>query len=438
MLHDFIIRFSEIILPEFSITLVEVGILSAEIIVFFIAGKILEKKSKHLIKQQDKIFNKTLLLRCTKLIPPSVIALALSLTNHIVHDVLNVKSMAFFYAQNFMLAWLTAQFLLIVLRRNTAIYLILLIIFPLAILLNQQLWDNILFILDSWTFKVGTVRISFFQIFKSLLVAVFLYWSAKKILHIAESNIDKVEFIRPSLRALAIKFLQIFLYIIFSLWLLNIIGVPLTSLAVFGGAIGIGIGFGIQRIVANFISGLIILMEETLKKNDIVELEDSSFGSIKKTHARYTLVETFDGKEIFIPNEEFITKRVTNWTYSHKRIRQSIMIGVAYESDLQLAQNLMLEAVQEHSGIAKSPEPHCHLLEFGDSSVNFMLRFWFNRIDFNIYLPRSELLFAIWRKFKDAGIEFPYPQQDIHIRSVSDKNSTQSIPIVAKTRKKTS
>ena len=419
MIQEFLFSFSKMLLPKFSVTLPNILVLLSILLLSFIGGKSLERQTKRFIEQQSRFLNNNLTLRYIRIIPITLMTLALSLTDLLSHEVWGLESEIFLYTQNVLIACLIAQLVLIIFKRATAVWLIILIIIPLEVLLNQQLWNDIAIALNSWTFQIGSLKISLYQIFKSLFVAVTLYWSVRKILNIAENNISKANFIRPSLRALAIKFLQIFLYVIFALWLLNIIGVPLTSLTVFSGAIGIGIGFGVQRIVANFISGIIILIEETLKQDDIVELEDGSFGSIKKTHARYTLVETFDGKEIFIPNEEFITKRVTNWTYSHKRTRQSIMISVSYESDLPLAQKLMLEAAIEHEGIAKSPAPYCYLMGFGDSSVNFLLRFWFNRIDSNIYEPRSELLFAVWRKFKASGIEFPYPQQDVHIRTIS-------------------
>ena len=421
MIRDFLLSFSKTLLPKFSVTLPSILVLLGILLLSFACGKSLERQIKHFIEQQGHFFNKNLTLRYIRLIPVTLMTLALSLIDLLSREVFHLENEMFFYAQNILIMCLTAQLILILFKRITAVWLIILLVVPLGILLNQQLWDDVALALNRWTFQIGSLKISLYQIFKSFFVAIAFYWGVRKILNTAESNIDKISFIRPSLRALAIKFLQIILYIIFALWLLSIIGVPLTSLTVFSGAIGIGIGFGVQRIVANFISGIIILMEETLKQDDIVELEDGGFGSIKKTHARYTLVETFDGKEIFIPNEEFITKRVTNWTYSHKRARQSIMISVSYDSDLLLAQKLMLEAVTEHRGIAKSPAPYCYLMGFGDSAVNFLLRFWFSRIDFNIYKPRSELLFTIWHKFKAAGIKLPYPQQDVHIRTIPEQ-----------------
>ncbi len=439
MLEEILIRVAKTLLPELETTLPEAMLLCGVLAGSFVMGKILQLRTRVIVRRLGNFFNKDFLFRCFKILPVLLMTFSLVLLRPFAANVLHMESQAFFYTQNFLFAWIFAHIFLLLLRRAMAIWLILFVVFPFCVLLNHALLDDFARVLDGWTFHFGTVSISFYRIVKSLFIAVILYWGAKKILQIAEDNIERASFIRPSLRSLVIKFFQIFLYVIFSLWLLNIIGVPLTSLAVFGGALGIGIGFGIQRIAANFISGIIMLMEETLKPEDIVELEDGSWGAIKKTQARYTLVETFDGKEIFIPNEELISKRVINWTYSHKRARWIVKIGVSYDSDLELAQKLMLEAANELEGIAKQPQPFCFLTDFGDSAVHFELRFWFERIDLNIFQPRSELLFSIWRKFKQAGIDFPYPQQDVHIRTMpSGKRASlsESAPSVEAKKKR--
>ncbi len=418
LLIHLLTRFARTILPAFETSTAEAMLLGCVLAVSFVIGKILQRHLRPIVKRRQAFFNNDFLGQSLTVLPALLMVLSLSLLRPFAANALGMESQIFFYAQNFLFAWLFARVLLVLFRRAMAMWLILLVVLPLAVLLNHALLDDFVRLLDGWTFQFGSVSISFYRIVKSLVTAVLLFWGAKKILQTVEEGIAHASFIRPSLRSLAMKFFQIFLYLIFALWLLNIIGVPLTSLTVFSGAVGIGIGFGIQRIAANLISGIIMLMEETLKPDDIVELEDGSWGAIKKTQARYTLVETFDGKEIFIPNEEFISKRVINWTYSHKRARWIVRIGIAYGSDLELAQKLMLEAASEHESIAKDPPPFCFLTDFGDSAVLFELRFWFERIDLNIFQPRSELLFSVWRKFKEAGIEFPFPQQDVHIRTM--------------------
>ena len=195
------------------------------------------------------------------------------------------------------------------------------------------------------------------------------------------------------------------------------IGLDLTTLTVFGGALGIGLGFGLQKIASNFISGLILLLERSVEQDDLIELPDGTSGFVRRSSARYTLIETFDGKEILIPNEDFITNRVTNWTLSSTKARIQINLGVAYGSDIEQAQELILQAAREHPRCIEDPEPQCFLLNFGDSSVDFTLLFWVENVVDGRWAPQSEVMFAIWRKFREHGIEIPFPQRDLHIKS---------------------
>jgi small-conductance mechanosensitive channel len=202
---------------------------------------------------------------------------------------------------------------------------------------------------------------------------------------------------------------------------LDFVGIDLTTLTVFSGAVGIGLGFGLQKIASNFISGLILLMEKSIEEGDLIELADGTFGFVRRASARYTLVETFDSKEILVPNEDLITSRVVNWTFSNSSARVELEIGVSYHSDIELARDLILQAAAEHPRCAVTPEPACFLRTFGDSSVNFTLHFWVDDVTEGRWHPHSEVMFEVWRKFKDSGIEIPFPQRDLHIRSDARK-----------------
>ncbi|MBT6547667.1 MAG: mechanosensitive ion channel, partial [Gammaproteobacteria bacterium] len=206
------------------------------------------------------------------------------------------------------------------------------------------------------------------------------------------------------------------IYLVAFLVGLDFVGIDLTTLTVFSGAVGIGLGFGLQKIASNFISGLILLMEKSIEEGDLIELSDGTFGYIRRASARYTLVETFDSKEILVPNEDLITSRVVNWTFSNSSARIEIELGVAYDSDIDLAHDLILAAAREHPRCAIKPEPACFLRFFGDSSVNFILHFWVEDVTLGRWPTQSEVMFSIWRKFKDNGIEIPFPQRDLHIK----------------------
>lgn len=270
---------------------------------------------------------------------------------------------------------------------------------------------------ERFTFTIDQYEITTYMVLKGILIAILLFWGTAIISGFGEKRIGKLHHMRSSTRVLLTKIFQIAVYVIAFLIGLELMGIQLTALAVFGGALGIGIGFGLQKITSNFISGMILLMERTINQDDLVELTGGFYGFVRRINARFTLIETFDGKEIMVPNEDFITSQVINWTYSNKSGRVDITFGVSYGSDLDKAYELALEAARENDRCMTDPEPVCYLTGFGDSSVDFLLYFWVSDVTAGRYGPRSEVLFGIWRKFKDAGIEIPFPQRDLHIRS---------------------
>jgi small-conductance mechanosensitive channel len=270
---------------------------------------------------------------------------------------------------------------------------------------------------ERFAFRVGAMRVTLYMVLEGLVTLIALFWLTGIISEFGEQRLRAIKGIRASNRALIIKAFQILVYFIAALIMLEVLGIDLTTLTVFSGAIGIGIGFGLQKITSNFISGLILLFEKSVEHDDLIELEDGTFGFIRHTGARYTLMETFDGKEIMIPNEDFITSRVTNWTFSSTRGRVEIVIGVSYDSDIEQARELMLEAAIEHPRSIADPEPVCFLREFADSSVNFLLYFWVEDVTLGRYEPKSDVMRAIWKKFKEHQIVIPFPQRDLHLKT---------------------
>jgi len=270
---------------------------------------------------------------------------------------------------------------------------------------------------EALTYQVGNVRVSAYTILRAALVLALVFWTAAIIADIVDRRLGKLQRMRKTTRVLISKVFQISLYILAGLVALDMIGLDLTTLTVFGGALGIGLGFGLQKIASNFVSGLILLLERSIEEDDLIELTDGTSGFVRRTNARYILVETFDGKEVLIPNEDFITDRVTNWTLSSTKARVDVPIGVAYGSDLDKVHELILEAAQEHPQCLDEPKPFCFLREFGDSSVNFLLIFWIGNVADGRWAPQSDVMFAVWRKFQENGIEIPFPQRDLHIRS---------------------
>lgn len=268
---------------------------------------------------------------------------------------------------------------------------------------------------DRLAFQIDTMRFSVYFLAKSLLALAVLFWIARIFVELGERKIKNLQKLQAGNRALIAKAFQMIVYFIAFLIALNIVGIDLTALALVGGAVGLGVGFGLQKIASNFISGLILLIEKSVQEGDMIELDDGTAGFIKRTHARYTLVETFEGRELMVPNEDFIVSRVSNWTLNNKLGRVEIPIAVAYGTDLEKAHDLILAAAKEHPRCAAKPLAECFLVDFGDSAVNFKLYFWVDDVALGRARPKSDVLFSIWRQFHEHNIKIPFPQRDIYM-----------------------
>ncbi|WP_417449891.1 mechanosensitive ion channel family protein [Kordiimonas sp.] len=270
------------------------------------------------------------------------------------------------------------------------------------------------------TLEFMEYSISPYTVLKGLLIIVGFFWISSLVSAQVEKRISSFSRMRSSNRELLSKAAMLTIYFIFFIAALDMIGIDLKALTVLGGAVGIGIGFGLQKITSNFISGIILLAEKSVEIDDLIELSDGIQGFVRHTGARYSLVETFDGKEVMVPNEDFITARVINWTLTNKNGRVEINVGVAYGSDLDLVRELLLQTAKEHERCIAFPEPVCYLDGFGDSSINFTLYFWVADVTEGRRGPKSDVQFTIWRKFAENHIEIPFPQRDLHLKTVPE------------------
>ena len=213
------------------------------------------------------------------------------------------------------------------------------------------------------------------------------------------------------------KVLRISLIIGAALVAISGLGINLTALTVLSGAVGVGIGFGLQKVVSNFISGIIILMDQSIKPGDTISLGDT-FGWIRELRARFVSVVTRDGREFLIPNEDLITTQVVNWSFTDKLVRLDVAFGVAYNSDPHQVTEIAIEAA---SGVDRvvtdAKEPVCWMTEFGDSSLNFLLRFWITDPQNGLTNIRGKVLLALWDAFKEAGIGIPFPHREVIMRT---------------------
>jgi potassium efflux system protein len=209
--------------------------------------------------------------------------------------------------------------------------------------------------------------------------------------------------------------------VIYAFWILaiytgiNILGINLSSLAFMAGALGIGIGFGLQNIVNNFVSGIILLFDPSIQVGDMVQIGDD-WGAVSRINIRTTVVQTFDNASLIIPNSEMLSNKVTNWSFQDPKVRRQVDVGVAYGSDIQLVRKILLQIAAEMPEVLADPAPWVDFMDFGDSALIFRIRFWISSPDYWLTAP-TEFRFRIDEEFKKHGIEIAFPQQDIHIRT---------------------
>ncbi len=271
-------------------------------------------------------------------------------------------------------------------------------------------------VMDRMAIQLGELRISVLGVGKAVLALLVLVWLAGIVSRLLERRINAMGNLTPSARVLFGKLLRIGLYTLAVIVALDSVGIDLTAFAVFSGAVGLGIGFGLQKVISNLISGVILLLDKSVKPGDVIAVGET-YGWINTLGARYVSVITRDGTEHLIPNEELISQRVENWSYSHRRVRLRIPIGIAYSSDVQKAIELAKQAGDAVDRVLTDPAPVCLLTGFGDSAVDLELRLWIQDPQEGVANVKSQVLLKIWETFRDNGIAFPFPQRDLHIRS---------------------
>lgn len=258
-----------------------------------------------------------------------------------------------------------------------------------------------------------------FAIVKGILVMALLLWVSGMLLKLMDRRLRRVADMRASTRILIVKLAQFFLYCIVFFTGMQLVGINLTALSVFSGALGVGIGFGLQKIASNFISGIILLFEKSIEVDDLIEMADGTVGFLRRTNARYTLLQAFDGREIMIPNDEFINQRVTSWTHSDRQARIEVTVSVAYDSDIDLVKKLMLQAVTDNAKPVESHPPACAINAFQDSGIQMLLYFWVPDVMDGRLEPKSEVMGAILKSFKANNITIPFPQSEVRVTQVT-------------------
>ena len=279
--------------------------------------------------------------------------------------------------------------------------------------------DNVVNILDAIGFDVGVgdTRVSLWTALRTLTYLGVILWLASVAGNFLDNRVQRLEEMTPSLRVLIGKTARITLIVLAAMIAMEMLNIDLTALTVLSGAIGVGIGFGLQKVVSNFIAGIIILMDESIKPGDTITLGET-FGWIRELRARFVSVITRDGREFLIPNEDFITREVINWSFSDRFVRLDVPFGVSYKSDPHEVTKLAIAAAASVGRVdTRRTRPVCWMTEFGDSSLNFLLRFWIDDPQQGLTNIRGKVLLALWDTFKEHGIEIPFPQREVTIKN---------------------
>ncbi|GMN03175.1 mechanosensitive ion channel family protein [Erythrobacter sp. MTPC3] len=275
--------------------------------------------------------------------------------------------------------------------------------------------------LREWAIETDTFRFSLLDAL--LIIAVILLvltgaWLATRLVRAALKRATRLDgsqtVLAEKLTTMAIWGAAFFIGI-------DLLGIDLTALAFFGGAFGLAIGFGLQKTFGNLISGILLLLDKSIKPGDVITVTDGSgnesFGQIRKIGIRAISVITRDQTEYLIPNENLMINQVVNWSYSSRDVRVRAPVGVSYNSDIPLVKELLYQAVADTNRILTSPRPRVNIMEFGDNSVNFEIRFWIRDPEEGLANIRSDVYDRVWELFKQNDVEIPFPQQDIHLRS---------------------
>lgn len=320
-----------------------------------------------------------------------------------------------FAANDLAVAWVAIRLLTFIIPNKAMARVVAISVWSIAVLHILGLLEGLTIYLRGLSLNMGGSQVSVYGALKGVLMAALCLQLAALVARFVSGRINAIKDLSPSLKVLLTKVVNIALYTTALLFAMSSVGIDLTSLAIFSSALGVGVGFGLKTIFSNYIAGVLLLADNSIKPGDTIEV-GNVFGVVKDMHARYASVLTRSGKEYLIPNEQMITNEVVNWTYSNKRIRLNIPVGVAYDTDLNFAKEHLEKAALHVDRVLTFPAPQARLVGFGDNSIDFELRFWIRDAESGVTNVKSEVRFKIWEAFKENDIEFPFPQRDVAIK----------------------
>ncbi len=271
--------------------------------------------------------------------------------------------------------------------------------------------------LDAFGYTFGSIRISLFTVLQFSVAVGFLMVLATWLSRAIEQGLSRAVYLSAGARIGLSKTIKFVLYTLAALLALNAAGIKLGALAVFGGALGVGLGFGLQRIASNFISGFILVFDRSIRPGDVISINDK-FGWVQELRARYIVVRDRDGVETLIPNENLITTEVINWSYSDQQIRLKLPVQISYADDPEAAMAILIKAAEASARVMQDPPPAARLMGFGDNGIDLELRVWIRDPQRGVANVRSDVNLAIWKGFREAGISIPFPQQDLYVKEL--------------------
>ncbi len=319
-------------------------------------------------------------------------------------------------AESLVLVWVLIRLSSMLVRDERLARAVAMLAWVIAALNIAGLINPVVGLLDAMAVPIGNFRLSVLLVLKGGITLAIFIWIANAVARMADQRLRVFTPLTPAVQVLASKLVRMTLLTLAVVLALGSIGIDLTAFAVFSGAIGVGVGFGLQKVVSNLVSGVILLMDRSIKPGDVIEI-DSTYGSVIALNARYASVETRDGKEYLIPNEDLITQRVTNWSFSSDLIRLHVKVGISYDSDPHEAIRLALEAARDVPRVLREPAPNCLLVGFGDSTIDLELRFWIRDPANGTANVRSEVMLNLWDLYQEHGIELPAPQREVRLRN---------------------
>lgn len=395
---------------------VQMSVIGLSFILAFFLKNYLKPKLNELLNRLTLPFRLIEALRnMLRLLLPAIALIFIFIGAKIISLIMADVNLTFSEAvMKLLMAWIFIRILVQLIENRFARNIFAFTIWGLAALSIFGVLDQTMTTLDAIGFNIGEFRLSALSVTKGILGIFILMYGALFLANIIDKKLSGVRSLNPSSRVLISKITRTILFISAILIGITSAGIDLSLFAVFSGAVGLGIGFGLQKVISNIFSGMLLLMDQSIKPGDIIEM-DGTFGWVNHMGARYTELVTRDNKSYLVPNEQFITQQVVNWSHGNTLVRIETKFGVHYDSDPHEVKKLALEAAKTPDRVVDSPSPVCHLVEFGDSSLNFVLRYWIKDAEKGITNTKGDVMLALWDTLKEHKIKIPYPHREVFV-----------------------